>query len=176
MKKITEVLGKPKEGIKLDVYVDEHEGRIINLADKPGISDLSEKDLNEIVEKAGKTPLVPSFRDTKRSRLDKYRVWITENIPDFMDIITEWFFEKFTKYTFELTDPSYSIISKALILFDSLNGKPDTVSGGKVIFDGCYTGNQGKLSEIMEITDLYIALCLKCSELIEIAHVEYKKK
>lgn len=79
-------------------------------------------------------------------------------------------------FSFELTKPTFDVISQAVSALYSIGGQVDTIGAGKVIFDSCYLGNQGTLEEIQLIADLYAGLCAKCSDKAELAYVDYKKK
>lgn len=80
------------------------------------------------------------------------------------------------KFSFELANPSFEVISQACASLYTVGGQFDAVGAGKVVFDSCYLGNQGTLEEIQQIAYLYAALCAKCSDKAELAYVDYKKK
>jgi hypothetical protein len=79
-------------------------------------------------------------------------------------------------FSFELVKPTFEIISQAVSALYGVGGQVDTIGAGKVIFDGCYIGNQGELSEVQGFAELYAGLCAKCSDKAELAYVDYKKK
>lgn len=83
---------------------------------------------------------------------------------------------KYHKFEFELVSPTFEVISEALKSLYSSGGDVDTIKSGAVMFNACYTGNQGSLEEIREHSALYTSLCAKCAETVEIAHIEFKKK
>lgn len=77
--------------------------------------------------------------------------------------------------SYELTEPTFSVMSLALQKLMNQTGEINLVGAGKIIFDGCYKGNSGKLDEIQKDVKLYISLCLKCAELVEVYEGELKK-
>lgn len=84
---------------------------------------------------------------------------------------------KATPFEFKLTSPTFEVISSALKKVYGEGGGIDMASAGKVVFDSCYLGNQGSLDEIQKHNTLYASLCIKCyHEVVDIAHIEYKKK
>lgn len=80
------------------------------------------------------------------------------------------------KFSFELVNPTFEVISQAVSALYSIGGQVDTIGAGKVIFDSCYTQTQGTLEEIQQLAELYAGLCAKCSDKAELAYVDYKKK
>jgi len=84
---------------------------------------------------------------------------------------------KATPFEFNLVEPTFDVISCALRAIYGSGGDLDVAGSGKVCFDACYDGNQGSLEEIQKYTVLYTSLCMKTyHEVVDIAHIEYKKK
>jgi hypothetical protein len=79
------------------------------------------------------------------------------------------------KISYELIEPTFSVMSLALQKMLKSTGEVNLIDAGKIIFDGCYKGNSGKLEEIQKDVKLYISLCLKCAELVEVYEGELKK-
>lgn len=92
------------------------------------------------------------------------------------DAIIDGFDKDCETFVFELTKPTFEVISAAVGALYGVGGNVDTIGAGKVIFDSCYLGNQGDLSEIQQLPELYAGLCAKCSDKAELAYVNYKKK
>jgi len=76
---------------------------------------------------------------------------------------------------YELAEPTFNVYSLALQKMLKSTGEVNLIDAGKVIFDGCYKGNQGKLDEVQKDVKLYISLCLKCAELVEVYEADLKK-
>jgi len=84
---------------------------------------------------------------------------------------------KATPFEFNLVEPTFEVISSALRAVYGQGGELDVASSGKVAFDACYDGNQGTLEEIQKYPVLYSSLCMKAyHEIVDIAHIDYKKK
>lgn len=91
-------------------------------------------------------------------------------------VLTKDISEKADKFEFELTHPNFEVLSEAMKALYSAGGEVDTIRSGAVVFDSCYTNNQGGLEEIKKHASLYLSLCAKCAEKVEIAHIDFKKK
>jgi hypothetical protein len=76
---------------------------------------------------------------------------------------------------YELIEPNFNIMSLALQKMLKSTGEINLIDAGKIIFDGCYKANEGKLEEIQKDVKLYISLCLKCAELVEVYEADLKK-
>ena len=73
---------------------------------------------------------------------------------------------------YELTEPTFAIYSLALQKMLKSSGEINLIDAGKIIFDGCF---KGKLDEVQKDVKLYISLCLKCAELVEVYEADLKK-
>jgi len=80
------------------------------------------------------------------------------------------------KIDYELVDPTFSVMSLALQKMLKSTGEINIVEAGKIIFDGCYKAGEVKLSDIQKDVKLYISLCMKAAELVEVYEGELKKK
>jgi len=83
---------------------------------------------------------------------------------------------KCEKFEFELSQPTFEVISASLSAMITSEGKIDMLAAGRVVFDSCYTQNQGLLEDIQASTALYAGLCTKCADIADVAHAEFKKK
>lgn len=77
--------------------------------------------------------------------------------------------------SYELVEPTFNVMSLALQKMLKSTGEVNLIDAGKIIFDGCYKNNQEKLEEIQKDVKLYISLCLKSAELVEVYEAELKK-
>ena len=73
---------------------------------------------------------------------------------------------------YELSEPTFQVMSLALQKMLKSTGEINLIDAGKIIFDGCY---KGKLDEVQKDVKLYISLCLKSAELVEVYEAEIKK-
>ena len=76
------------------------------------------------------------------------------------------------KGKFELTEPTFSVMSLALQKLMKSTGEVNLVDAGQIIFDACYKGD---LEKVKDNVTLYISLCLKSAELVEVFEGELKK-
>ena len=79
------------------------------------------------------------------------------------------------KKNYELVEPTFSIMSLALQKMLKSTGEVNIVEAGKIIFDGCYKAGEIKLADIQKDVTLYISLCMKAAELVEVYEAELKK-
>lgn len=158
--KITEVL---KENLKKPVliaYVNKETGLLASILDKVARQE-SELLLSEL-------SVSVSDESISKEELIEIKEQITNLKEKSLNI---------TPFEFELSEPTFEVISLALSSVYTEGGAIDTMSSGKVIFDACYVGNQGDLDEIKKLTTLYLSLCSKCyHSIVDIADIEYKKK
>lgn len=83
---------------------------------------------------------------------------------------------KTDRFDFELIEPTFQVLSEAMKALYSSGGEVDTIRSGAVVFDACYLGNEGMLEDIKKHASLYLSLCAKCAEKVEIAYIDFKKK
>lgn len=116
--------------------------------------------------------------DSKNSKIN-LEVLVSNSTGE-LKMVTDAVIEGFDKdcetFVFELAKPTFEVISQAVGALYGVGGTIDTIGAGKVIFDSCYLGNQGELSEIQQLAELYAGLCANCSDKAELAYVNYKKK
>jgi len=80
------------------------------------------------------------------------------------------------KGVFELAEPTFDIYALALRRLINKDGAFDPTNAGKVIFDGCYKNNNIPLEKIADDVKLYVSLCMKSSEILEVLQGDIKKK
>ena len=157
--KITEVLKQSSKTPVLIAYINKDTGLLASILDRANRQE-NEVLLNELVN-SGK-----HLKD--KDKIDEVQKQISQLKKQVSSI---------TPYEFELSEPTFDVISLALSSVYTEGGKIDTMSSGKVVFDACYLGNQGTLEEIQKLTTLYLSLCSKCyHSIVDIADIEYKKK
>lgn len=75
---------------------------------------------------------------------------------------------------YKLAEMTWDILSKAISASISGNGF-EAAEGGKIIFDGLYVQNAGKLEDVQKNLKLYFSLCCKAWKLVEFEKAELKK-
>ena len=160
MRKITEVLKPVTNNLALIAYVDNDTNELVSILDK------NKRQLNKnLISELKETLLDDSI---KKEEEEKIKIQITELQKEV---------DKIVPFEFELSEPTFDVISAALSAVNGIGGNIDVLASGKVVFDACYKGNQGELEEIQKYSTLYTSLCSKCyHEVVDIADIEYKKK
>ena len=125
------------------------------------------KKIIDILKKSNKEERI--FLDVLVSTKDNKLVLLNDSLVKGFDKDCETF-------RFELIKPTFEVLALSCTSLHNEGGQYDPVAGGKVIFDACYMGNQGELTEIQGFAELYVGLCAKCSGEAELAYVDYKKK
>ncbi len=77
--------------------------------------------------------------------------------------------------SYELVEPTFQVMSLALQKMLKSTGEVNLIDAGKIIFDACYKPDEVKLADIQKDVKLYISLCLKSAELVEVYEAELKK-
>jgi len=158
--KITEALQKDSKKPVLTAYVDKDTGVLVDIMDR------AKRETNETLL----AELIQIKSDENTPSKDKLEI-------DGKISLLRADIERIIPYEFELSNPTFEVLSVALGAIYATGGNLDVMSSGKVVFDACYTGNQGELEEIQKHASLYISLCSKCyHSIVEIADIEYKKK